>query len=243
MIGLHQRCALILDFDGTLVDIAPTPEGVHVPATLLADLHTLHETLGGALACISGRSLGDLRRYLGVTALQLIGSHGAEFGSPSVPAQSWQSVAVECRERLQPWPLARVECKPHGLALHWRLAPEAEPAIRALVQALALRFPLHRLQEGKQVLEILPQTASKGQALYRLMQTPVFRERVPVFIGDDRTDFSAMEAAQDLGGYGLAVGPLLCEAADACFDNPAHVRTWLHQQGRRLQGNSLTSAR
>ena len=74
-----KRIALLLDFDGTLVDIAPTPDAVHVPETLCDALARLLPALGGALALVSGRPIADLDRRFSPLKLPIVGGHGAEM--------------------------------------------------------------------------------------------------------------------------------------------------------------------
>ncbi|KXV67279.1 trehalose phosphatase, partial [Gluconobacter japonicus] len=59
-----SKAALLLDFDGTLVDIAPTPESVIVPAGLTEDLLRLKDLLGGALAIVTGRPIAQIDHFL-----------------------------------------------------------------------------------------------------------------------------------------------------------------------------------
>lgn len=239
MITLGPQHALLLDFDGSLVDIAPTPDSIHVPTDLLRNLRQLHHALGGATACISGRSLQDLQHYLGRSRMALVGSHGAELGSTAPVCRIWQAQAAHCEAALRAWPLSLVERKPLGLALHWRLAPQAEPTIRALVLHILQIFPSHRALQGKAVLELVPAHANKGQALQRLMQMPAFAGRTPIYIGDDCTDLAAIQAAQALGGHGLAVGTQLTAHVQAGFTSPQHVRQWLQQQTSALRTATL----
>ena len=74
-----ERTALFLDVDGTLVEIAPTPESVIVPPDLVPLLQQLHAALDGALAIVSGRTIAMLDRLLGPTGLPAAGVHGGEF--------------------------------------------------------------------------------------------------------------------------------------------------------------------
>ena len=76
---LPADAALFLDFDGCLVDIAPTPDAVIVTEALADRLDRLHDRLDGALALISGRNAEDLRgRFPGFAGV-IAGSHGAEM--------------------------------------------------------------------------------------------------------------------------------------------------------------------
>lgn len=227
---MAEPIALFLDLDGTLIDIAATPDAVRVGPELLHSLAELSGRLGGALACISGRAYGDLSRLVGRSGVALVGSHGAELLQPAPHDPRMAQLAQQCTRALQPWPGTLVEQKPCGLALHWRLAPQAEGAIRVLGAEMARALHTHALKEGKKVLELVPKAASKGSALRALMEQPPYRGRKPVFIGDDYTDISAMQAARALGGWAIAVGPRVAEHADCMVDSPARVLGWLKEQ-------------
>src|SRR5690349_1019700 len=78
--GLEREMALFLDVDGTLVDIAPTPDVVVVPSGLPAILRGVENALGGALAIVSGRPLEDIDRLLApMIAATAAGIHGGEI--------------------------------------------------------------------------------------------------------------------------------------------------------------------
>src|SRR3569833_2986454 len=68
--------ALFLDVDGTILDMARTPDAVVVPRDLQEALTRLHQKLSGALAFVSGRSLAALDALFAPMAA--IGCHGAE---------------------------------------------------------------------------------------------------------------------------------------------------------------------
>ena len=55
-----DETAILLDIDGTLLDIAPKPHDVHVSPELRRMLARLAQRLGGALGLISGRSLARI---------------------------------------------------------------------------------------------------------------------------------------------------------------------------------------
>ena len=61
---LDRKSALFLDLDGTLLEIAATPELVVVPPALPAVLAHLHHQLAGAVAIVSGRPIGQIDRLL-----------------------------------------------------------------------------------------------------------------------------------------------------------------------------------
>ncbi|HXP96437.1 MAG TPA: trehalose-phosphatase, partial [Telmatospirillum sp.] len=77
--GLTVGCALFVDIDGTLIDLAPRPDDAIVPPALIAELVDLRTRLGGALALISGRSLSQIDRLFGAHRFDAAGSHGYEW--------------------------------------------------------------------------------------------------------------------------------------------------------------------
>src|SRR5690242_10251779 len=76
-----SRFALLLDIDGTLLEIAPTPQAVYVPPTLCDTLVAIRHRLGGALALVSGRLIADIDTLFTPLRLPAVGGHGAEVRS------------------------------------------------------------------------------------------------------------------------------------------------------------------
>ncbi len=220
------RAALFLDFDGTLVEIAPRPDAVQVPPGLPGLLMRLRAGLGGALAVVSGRPLRELDVFLPVP-LAMAGDHGAALRlAPDLPVEApplpappvaWRSMAQALAAA---HPGALVEDKTHGFALHFRLAPQAGPSAEAMLTALVAGSAF-QLLPARMAWEVRPRGPSKGSAVRRLMQDAAFAGREPVFIGDDVTDEEGMEAARGLGGLGW-------QLQDA-FGTPAALRGWLAQ--------------
>jgi trehalose 6-phosphate phosphatase len=227
-LGPIGRAALLLDFDGTLVEIAARPDAVRVPPELPVLLHRLAEELSGALAVISGRPLRDLDSFLPVP-IAMAGDHGASLRpDPLAPAldpnlphppAAWRARAADLVGR---HPGALIEDKEHGFVFHYRQAPEAGPEAEALLASLVAEDPeAFSLLEARMAWEVRPRGPSKGTAVSALMARPPFQGRVPVFIGDDVTDEEGMEVARRLGGFGLRL-------QDA-FGSPAVLRDWLAQ--------------
>ena len=238
--------ALFLDFDGTLVDIAPQPDAVRVERGVIPALQALHEYLEGALAIITGRTLVDIDHYLAPLKLDIASEHGASYRMSGV--DSFATAAEHSHADLQPatqylqtalqqYPDLLLEPKTSGLALHYRNAPALEPIAEQLMNhVLGTLLPHMELLRGKYVLELKPSGPSKGRAVRDFMQRhPAFKHRMPIFIGDDITDESAFAAAQQLGGWGLKVGPGESQAMARC-ESAAQVREWLLHQQRETQG-------
>jgi trehalose 6-phosphate phosphatase len=232
---VRSQSALFLDVDGTLIDLAPTPDAVTVPADLVPDLSRLVRSLGGALAILSGRTLSDIDRLLSPLRTVAAGQHGAELRTLSKDGAfqySLVDISVPSEWEVQLSDLARahagvvVEHKGNSVAVHFRNAPEAAAAVEETVRRFAVADRRFMLQRGNCVVELKPRSSDKGAALLQLMRLPAFRSRTPIMIGDDLTDEDAFLAASLLGGEGLRVGPPH-HRAERGFARPADVRRWL----------------
>nr|MBO2511827.1 trehalose-phosphatase [Gammaproteobacteria bacterium] len=229
-----QACSLFLDVDGTLLDIAETPDAVRVPPELLAALATLQRRLGGALALVSGRSLDSLDALFAPLRLAASGGHGAQWRqlADEAPRHASNALDAALRERLavlaQRHPGVLAEDKGSSFALHYRAVPEVAPALAAALDEL-LAGPLGRglrLLPGKMVFEVIGRGCDKGLAIRRFLAAPPFRGRWPLFIGDDVTDEAALAVVAELGGLGLSVGRAL-PGARAVFADAAALRAAL----------------
>lgn len=207
-----DRFALFLDFDGTLVDIAPTPDAVKVEPWLPAALTSLRATLGGALAIVTGRTVAALDEFLPGLRIDACGLHGLErrIGGELIDAEGLPDLSVQIdalRRRFASRPGVIVEDKRIGVALHWRLAPDAEAEASSALAELAERLGHgYRIQDGKAVREIVPAGAGKGTGIEAAMRHPPYAGRQPAFAGDDRTDESGFVAVNALGGVSVKIG-------------------------------------
>src|SRR5450432_4014883 len=242
-----DECAILLDIDGTLLDLAPTPREVWVPPGLARTLNGLIEKTAGALALVSGRSLNDIDLIFAPEQFPAVGGHGAEMRI-SVDSESVATHAPpmdkELKRRLAA--IARLspgillEDKGYSLALHYRLAPHAEKAIYeaiALIRADLPDAPIE-LMPGKCVYEIKHSGFNKATGVLELMAHEPFRGRRPIFIGDDVTDESVFALMPDLGGLAFSVGRR-AQGVAGHFDEPRDVREWL----ARLLDNESAAVR
>ena len=225
--------ALFLDFDGTLIDIAMTPDSVVVPAKLRAVLAACINAFGGAVAIVSGRPIATLDDLLAPLRLPAAGLHGFELRMPDgTVEEAGERTAGLAELRARFHSLARedarlvVEDKGSSLALHFRRAPEREQELRALVAAAAARFNGHYVMHGKMVLELRPAHVDKGMAVARFLETPPFAGRKPVFAGDDTTDEDGFAAVNCRGGISVKVGAGETRAAYRVPDVEA-LHDWL----------------
>jgi len=227
--------ALFLDIDGTLLDIADSPENVSVSDQLRADLEAASKLLSGALALVSGRTITDIDKLFDPLRLAASGQHGSEW-RPTASAAAQPVVEHPLPEGLHAAAAALatlhpgivVERKSHALAVHYRHAPELGPQIGARLAQEMSGLEGLMLMPGKFVWEIKDATQSKGTAVERFLSQPAFANRVPVFVGDDRTDEDGFRAVERHGGVSLAVGPMaLRRPTLPGFIAPAAVRGWL----------------
>jgi len=237
------KCAILLDIDGTIVDIAPSPRQVWVPPALRRTLARLDELTGGAVALVSGRSLNDIDLLFSPLQLAAIGGHGAELrpvaGGESrtcaTPLNGALKRALASLTELGPGILA--EDKGYSLALHYRLAPDKGNVLYAAVQDLCARTP-HAAVEilpGKMVVEVKSTGVNKATAVCELMTYPPFIGRNPIFIGDDTTDEPVFGVIPKFGGLGFSVGRTIADA-NGRFDRPETVREWLARIVAERQG-------
>lgn len=219
--------ALLLDFDGTLVDLAPRPDDIIVAPGLTHVLHQLRSRLDGALGIVTGRPIETIDTMLGDAPWAVAGEHGGalryEPGGlverPPLPAPP--AIWIREAERLVSlYPGALLERKARGFALHYRGAPEAGPVFYAALTEMLVGQAAFQLLSAHMLWEVRPGGVDKGSAVGALMTRLPFKGRLPLFIGDDVTDEDGMAVARAIGGSGLRV--------DAAFGAPADVRTWLH---------------
>jgi trehalose 6-phosphate phosphatase len=208
---LYPSCAVFLDFDGTLVDIAPQPEAVVVPPALVATLEQLHTWLGGALALISGRPIEQIDAFLKPLILPAAGVHGAERRTGDgkltlLNTHPLELVEAAALDLAKTDPHLRVEVKRGSVALHYRQAPEREAECIDVMQRAVENSPGLTLLRGKMVAEAKPGGASKGAAIEAFMAEAPFAGRTPVFVGDDITDEVGFATVQRLKGLGVKVG-------------------------------------
>lgn len=238
-LSLLAGASLFLDFDGTLVELASTPDGVRVEDEVKSVLRQLQEKLSGRLALLSGRALADVRGYLHPLEIAAGGSHGLELATASetdvaVPRPPGLSAAIEQLEQFASrQPGVIIEIKPAGVAVHYRQSPDAETLCHETATRIAAEIGM-AVQLGKMVVELKHPGADKGQALQQFMAAPPFTGTRPVFIGDDLTDEDGFAAASALGGAGILVGAERESLALYRLEDVASVRRWLAAASEQL---------
>ena len=240
----HRRegrgLVLFLDYDGTLVEIAPWPEKAVPTPEVLGILSQLAAHPDIAVVVVSGRPLQELQDFLPIPGLNYVGSHGGEGrlaewhwqkSNTAGPAGNPDQMAQDLKSRLAGLSGWRLEQKPLGVAVHYRRAePDQAARIREVLTAWAQEVvnsgPLE-VMWGRKVLEVLPQGVSKGAAVRDILSAAFFSDLYPIYLGDDTTDESAFQALQGLG-VTIKVGAVgATTAADHVLAEPAAVLAFI----------------
>ena len=208
-----RRLLLFLDYDGTLVPIQRNPERAVLPLRKRSALEALGESM--FVCIVSGRSLADVHRCVGIEGLAYIGNHGleAKWGR-----YSWVHPLAKKRRPALGRLLKRIEARTDrfcrllvedkGLtgSVHFRrLDPALIVPLRRIVDDEVGRTGgAFIVTEGKKVFEIRPVADwDKGLGIRKLMKwLPRQRGILRIFIGDDRTDEDAFRV---LGGDSITV--------------------------------------
>lgn len=224
-----RDAALLLDLDGTLLDLAATPSSVVVTSDLVDTLRCLRGRFGDALAIVTGRPVDQVDALLADLPYAVAGEHGGavrhapggaiERPALPVPPASWLAAAAALVAR---HPGTMLERKQRGFVVHYRAAPTAGAPCGAVLERLVAEHAgAFQLMPASMAWEIRPRGADKGTAVAALMRRAPFAGRVPLFIGDDATDADGIATAKSLGGRGYLVPDR--------FGSAAGVRAWLRR--------------
>jgi len=206
--------AYFLDVDGTLINIADTPQAVLVGQSLLDLIDNLYRACSGALALVSGRMISDLQDRTQLMQLPLAGLHGLErcdstgrLWIHAAPLAAKGAIKDALEPILARYPGLLLEDKGLTLALHYRQAPYLAAYVHRLMGHLASSHgPELELQRGKFVVEIKPAGINKGTAVSEYLSESPFKGRRAVFIGDDQNDEQGFAAVNAQGGVSIKVG-------------------------------------
>ncbi len=232
--------AYFLDVDGTLINIADTPDAVQVDQALLELIANLHSASGAAVALVSGRMISDLHSLLGLPQLPLSGLHGLERRDST--GRLWIHAApptAKCaiKEALAPvlarYPGLLLEDKGLTLALHYRMVPNLAGYVHKIMsELLSSKGQGLELQRGKCVVEIKPAGIDKGSAVAEYLAESPFKGRRAVFIGDDLNDEHGFAEVNKMDGISIKVGHG-ASCARFRLPNVMAVHGWL---GEALRG-------
>ena len=210
-----RRLGIVVDFDGTISEIAPTPGEAHVLPAAATALRGLARKLALA-AVMSGRAADDVAALVGVDSLTYVGNHGAEVlrdGRLELAPEAEAARGAVARtfaflRAAVDLPGMVWQDKGLSATAHFRLAPDPERAARELDGALGQAGSAARGVEafwGKMALELRAANGpNKGSATRSLARR--FALDGLLFVGDDTTDVAALEAVRELSAGGALAG-------------------------------------
>ncbi|MDD4857736.1 MAG: trehalose-phosphatase [Candidatus Krumholzibacteria bacterium] len=239
-----RHVLLLLDFDGTLAPIAPTPHEAALPDETRRELERIVDRSVCSVGIISGRALGDIQAKVGVTGITYVGNHGLEIARPDEKPRRiampqfhilLDRLKEELAARLATFPGAIIEDKGCSLAVHYRSVEEKDrPRVKQAVHETVGTFGGEReirLGTGAMVLELRPPiSCDKGTIVLSLLRSEA-RRRVgksvfAIYLGDDATDEDAFKAIRGRG-WGILVGKPRISYAEYYLNDPGEVLTFL----------------
>ncbi|ANF81766.1 trehalose-phosphatase [Acinetobacter sp. NCu2D-2] len=202
---------LLLDIDGTISEFTLHPDDSFIAPKILSTLSKLQDQL--SLYFVTGRSIQQAQNMIAPFDWNIIGSHGLEIYqnaelsllSPFNTAQLAQ-LNQFINESFDKNGSVFIEHKTYSTAIHFREQPELHKQIKSFASQCAERFNQFEVKAGKYVFELVPKGILKGKAIDLLIQDNDFKEKIPIFIGDDITDESGFDVVNCYEGISIKVG-------------------------------------
>ncbi|MHB8423239.1 MAG: trehalose-phosphatase [Leptospirales bacterium] len=217
---------LFLDFDGTLAPIQSHPDTVWLPTERTDLLKQIAQRIPTII--LTGRALPDIVKRIPLDSLAgVAGDHGATRifrAQHYVLDEAKEAVSFVnqlsdlLNNHIQAWPGVLVEKKEYSISLHYRNLPtEHWTSFRESLDPISEPFVPKYLTilPGKCVWEFRHPRINKESALIWYLQKLAEEKRIsawpgqPIMIGDDTTDWVAINTAVKLGGIGIWVGEKL----------------------------------
>jgi trehalose-phosphatase len=213
-----ERVNLYLDYDGTLAPIRKRPHLARIPTATKRIVRGLAKNPKFRVCIISGRSLAEIQRMMGMRNLIYVGNHGMEIkingkiDSLRQAGQTRRKIQSVCRKLKvfsRKFPGFWAENKGLTASLHYRLVSSrlTEPLAEEIKDWLNKSAAGFRVRKGKKVWEIRPRTKrNKGWAV-KFMGRKLGRS-LEIYVGDDLTDLDALRVVKKNRGIAVQVGIL-----------------------------------
>jgi len=223
-----KRILIFLDFDGTLVRIAPLPEAVSVQKETREVLRKLGKHANVQLIIVSGRRRADLQRFIGIRKIQYMGLYGWEnknnkkLRNPERLALTQTLMALLAE--LPAYPGAWIEPKSNSFSVHVKgLNVETKRALQQAVEKrVALRSETLQAMANLRDVEVAPiSIGNKGMAVEKILRKTAHRDALAIYFGDDLSDEPAFAAAGK--GIPVLVGRRRATRAQFFLRGPAEV--------------------
>ncbi len=239
-IGHSRRLLLMLDFDGTLAPITTDPAKSYLSPEIKAYLSTISRMDWATIAVLSGRSLADVKKRIGLKNIYYAGSHGLEIYGPSLkflhPEASHAKSHIEdlrttIENKLGSIHGAIIERKRFSFSFHYRLIKTRDTR-RALNQlrSIICHSPIGEevsIIKGKKVIEVVPRIDWNKGAAVRYVIKHTGRRVIPIYLGDDVTDETAFEALRKVNGVAIRIGRSKRTAAPFYLRDQSQILSFL----------------
>jgi len=233
-----NRIFFFFDYDGTLTPIVSRPEKAILSKETRALLLALKKNPKFLLAIVSGRSLKDIRKLVGLKGVYYVGNHGLKVFAPKrgikklVPEKvvpELGRIRDRLNNQLKDVDGIFIEDKGYILAIHYRNVDprQVPPIFIALKQEIKDSMVPLCLGHGKMVFEIRPQSmVDKGTAVLGLLDQVNQDGLLPIYIGDDQTDEDAFKPLKKIG-VTIFVGLPSHSSAQYYVNDPLEVHHFL----------------
>jgi len=201
---------LCLDYDGTLVPICKNPSLAKLSSETKELLTDLSQNPCISMDIISGRSLNEIKKLIGVENILYAGNHGFEI---SYKENCWvhpeaertkpilKNVVKELKAQLNTIDGVLIEDKGLTLSIHYRnVVGKSAKDIKKIIQDIVNPYrETLRITSGKKVYEVRPKINwDKGKAIIKMQQMLNLKEEIlKVYIGDDKTDEDAFKILRE----------------------------------------------
>lgn len=200
-----ERLLIFLDYDGTIVPFASTPQKVKLPKKTKVLLEEINRHFAIYLSIVSGRSLEEIKKQISIPDLFYAGNHGLEWEingkKYTIPKMNKylkdlsgiKKALIHLEDK---YPGVTIEDKKLTLAVHYRLInqkqlPLFHKHLHTILKPLLNAFPI-RLSKGKKIYEIKPAINwTKGdfvELAIRKLTNKKNLNNLIIYIGDDTTD-------------------------------------------------------
>jgi trehalose-phosphatase len=199
-----RKIALFLDFDGTLVPIQKDPMQCFLSEKTKRQLSLLAGSNSCYITVLSGRSLSDIKKRIGIPKIYYGGNHGLDISGPDLrythPKALTSKLAIEqvtrrLKKEITNIEGAWLENKKYSVSLHFRsVKKENIPLVKKIFHTVINEFIEEKrlnIIKGKKVIELTPNVSwNKGSAVLWILKQ-LKDKCMPIYIGDDQTDETA----------------------------------------------------
>jgi trehalose 6-phosphate phosphatase len=235
-----KHIVIFLDFDGTLVRIAPLPDAVCLPSETREVLRRLGKHRNVELIIISGRRRADLQRFVGLRKIKYMGLYGWENKSnkklPYPERVALAQTLVDLLAELPAYPGAWIEPKYNSFSVHLKgLNVEIKREVQQVVtKRVGLLSETLQAMTNLRDVEVAPVSiGNKGMAVQNILRQAAMRGALPIYFGDDLSDEPAFAAAGK--GVSILVGKRRATRAKFFLRGPAEVTAALSRMEETIR--------